>query len=251
MNPMFARKMVLQLESLVQEKAWKLCKVVDNAVHEKLPCDLHHGFRAVSVDVISSFAFDKSLDLLDEKDLGARWQSLITAVGPAVWVFQLIPGLQELSSALPQPLVARFSKPLRAIFQLRDTFAKEIDRIKRRQERSVEIDRPTIFTTLLTAEKEEGQIPISDEALVDEAFSLMFAASDTTGNAMTVATFHVLRQPDIYARLKAELAARFPDASQSLPLEELETLPYLVCLPPSLRGFGVLTTCSLRLSRKP
>lgn len=222
--------MVLQLESLVQEKAWKLCKVMETAVHEKRSCDLHHGFRAVSVDVISSFAFDKSLDLLDEKDLGARWQSLITAVGPAVWVFQLIPGLQELSLALPQSLVALFSKPLRTIFQLRDTFAREIDRIKRRRETKSDTDRPTIFTTLLTVEKEEGQIPISDEALVDEAFSLMFAASDTTGNAMTVATFHILRQPEIYTRLKAELATRFPDASQPLPLEELESLPYLVCI---------------------
>ena len=229
--------MVLQLESLVQEKAWKLCKVMEKAVHERIPCDLHHGFRAVSVDVISSFAFDKSLDLLDEKDLGARWQSLITAVGPAVWVFQLIPGLQELSLALPQSLVARFSKPVRTIFQLRDTFAKEIDRIKKRQETNSETDRPTIFTTLLNVEKEDGQIPISKEALVDEAFSLMFAASDTTGNAMTTATFHVLRQPEIYARLKTELATRFPDESQPLPLEELENLPYLVCIifPPKVQ----------------
>lgn len=201
---------------------------MDKAVHKNLPCDLHHGFRAVSVDVISSFAFDKSLDLLEEKDLGARWQSLITAVGPAVWVFQLIPGLQELSLALPQSLVARFSKPLRTIFQLRDTFASEIDRIKKRQETHSECDRPTTFTTLLNQEKEEGHIALSTQALTDEAFSLMFAASDTTGNAMTVATFNVLRQPNVYTKLKAELETRFPDADQLLPLEQLENLPYLV-----------------------
>lgn len=64
--------------------------------------------------------------------------------------------------------------------------------------------------------------------LKDEAYSVLVAAADTTGNAMTVATFNVLNNPEVYEKLVAELSARFPDRTSNLPFLGLEKLPYLV-----------------------
>ena len=68
--------------------------------------------------------------------------------------------------------------------------------------------------------------------LKDEAYSILVAASETTGAAMSAAAFHVLYDPKIYNQLASELRKKFPDPETTLPLRELEQLPYLVSTPP-------------------
>lgn len=64
--------------------------------------------------------------------------------------------------------------------------------------------------------------------LKDEAYAVLAAAADTTGNATTVAAFHVMNNPNIYSKLVAELESKFQDPASELPFLELEKLPYLV-----------------------
>ena len=73
-------------------------------------------------------------------------------------------------------------------------------------------------------------MPTVDQ-IKNEAYSTLGAAADTTENAMTVATYHVVSNRLIYERLKAELNAAFPDPQARLSFAELEKLPYLVSVP--------------------
>lgn len=88
---MFSRKMVLELEAVVQDKANTLCTRLQSAIDKNEPCDMHHGLRAVSIDVISDFSFNKSYDLLKSEDLGYRFFELTGSVGASFWIFQQIP----------------------------------------------------------------------------------------------------------------------------------------------------------------
>lgn len=64
--------------------------------------------------------------------------------------------------------------------------------------------------------------------LVDEANNVLGAAADSTGNALTIAAYNVVRNPAIYARVSAELQNVFPDLGSSMDFPTLEKLPYLV-----------------------
>jgi len=86
LNPLFSRKMVLELEGVVQSKAEKLCTLLDKKFSLGLPVDLHHGFRAISVDVITDYGFNKCYDLLDEPDLGLNFFAMVQGIGPAMWI---------------------------------------------------------------------------------------------------------------------------------------------------------------------
>lgn len=71
--------------------------------------------------------------------------------------------------------------------------------------------------------------------MAEEAFNMCVAAADTTGNAMTVATYHVIINPNIYERLTGELEEAFPDPDAAagktqLPYSALEKLPYLTAV---------------------
>ncbi len=90
----------------------------------------------------------------------------------------------------------------------------------------VKTKRQTIFHTLLALDPSLYDQP-AHAYCTGEAFAFLTAASDTTGNAIGMASYHIVTQPAIYRRLRAELLARFPDPDQPMPLVELEKLPYL------------------------
>lgn len=106
---------------------------------------------------------------------------------------------------------------------------RQIEGVKEKMKDGKDLGRPTIFTTLLTDDesKPDGYRVPTTWQLKDEAYSVLVAAADTTGNAMTVAAFNVLYNQAIYKKLVAELEGRFPDRYAELPFVELEKLPYL------------------------
>lgn len=90
------------------------------------------------------------------------------------------------------------------------------------------VSRTTIFHQLLSPDAAEGYVVPSVEDLKDEAYILVAAAADTTGNALTIATYNAVRNPKIYQRLTTELKDAFPDPDMELDFVSLEKLPYLV-----------------------
>lgn len=90
-------------------------------------------------------------------------------------------------------------------------------------------ERTTIFHQLLTPDVTEGHVIRTIDELKEEAYDLVAAASETTGNAMTIAAYNIVSNKDIYKNLFAELKKAFPDPSVKLDFITLEKLPYLVC----------------------
>lgn len=88
------------------------------------------------------------------------------------------------------------------------------------------LDKPTVFGPILTP-REDYVVPSPDQ-IKHEAYGILAAAADTTGNAMTVATYEVVNNPEMYKALTTELKAAFPDDSEPLLYLTLEKLPYLV-----------------------
>lgn len=231
MNPLFSRKMALQLEGIIHDKADKICQLMQQGIDKGVPVDLHHAFRALSVDVISEYAFDKSQDLLEQDDLGAGFFRMIRGLVPNVYVFQQFPTLRVLAMKTPLWLQPYLSDGLGCVVQFQRDCIKRAQGVKRQIRDGKMSDRPNMFSMLLDPEdKPKGyQIP-SDEVLWQEAFALQGAASDTTGNALTIAMFNMLWKPEIYEKLAQQLEDAFPDPNTKLEYVKLEQMPYLVSL---------------------
>lgn len=56
----------------------------------------------------------------------------------------------------------------------------------------------------------------------------MAAGRETTARTLTVATFHLLANQDVTARLKNELKSVMPEPESQVELRILEQLPWLV-----------------------
>jgi cytochrome P450 len=112
LNPLFSRKRVLALEEVVQDKVDKLIRRTHEAEQQGKPIDVHHGFRAISSDVISDYAFGKSYDILNSPDLGKNWYEMIQGLGPTMWFFQQFSFLRPLAPMTPKWMAQIISPPL-------------------------------------------------------------------------------------------------------------------------------------------
>lgn len=85
---------------------------------------------------------------------------------------------------------------------------------------------PTVFYEMAHNEKVPAEERSLDR-LTDEGVLFIVAGNETTGNTLSVITFHVLNTPDILKNLKAELAATIPNTGIIPQWRDLEPLPYL------------------------
>lgn len=88
-----------------------------------------------------------------------------------------------------------------------------------------EAARPTVFNDILSSNLPPHEL--RPARLNDEAVGLVGAGTETTAWSLTIGSFHIIDNPDVMQRLKAELVEAMPDPYQILPWAELEQLPYL------------------------
>jgi cytochrome P450 len=90
-----------------------------------------------------------------------------------------------------------------------------------------------LVSLLLDAHHEDGT-PLSEDELVDQARLLLFAAFDTTASTMTWLLVELLRNPEAYARVEAEVGAA--EGRHDISPSDLAHLSWLdACIKETLR----------------
>jgi cytochrome P450 len=79
---------------------------------------------------------------------------------------------------------------------------------------------------VLTAARDEAGRPMTDQEVRDELMALLFAGHETTASALTWALYCVHQQPEVEAKLRAELERLADGAGPS----EIAQLPYLTAV---------------------
>ena len=118
LDPFFSRRKVLDLESVVQHRAKRLISIIKQRFSRNEQVDLHHAFRAISVDVITDYAFGESYELLEREDLGKEFFDMTNGLGPSWWVFQQFPAVQKFALSLPESWAMAMDDSLRLILTL-------------------------------------------------------------------------------------------------------------------------------------
>ena len=85
----------------------------------------------------------------------------------------------------------------------------------------------TMFDIALNPDARKGRPELTVDQLSADTLVLLLAGTDTTSLTLTMATYHVLRDPNILRKLQAELREAMPRKDTQLEYAELEKLPYL------------------------
>ena len=76
------------------------------------PVDLHHGFRALSVDIITDYSFDNDYKQLDSPTFGSDFYEMTSELITRGWVLQAFPFLLPLSDLITLPMAKRINGAL-------------------------------------------------------------------------------------------------------------------------------------------
>lgn len=225
----FSRRAVFALEDIVQEKVNKLCRRVQASFDANKPVDLRAGTRAVSVDVITEYAFDDCWNHLDADDFAGWFSEAVRDTGVMWWTFQQFPVLSKLMKLISEDNARKMSPAMDGWISCVVRTREYVMRVNDQFKAGIKPSRRTIFHELLDPSNTDEDVSYhpSIECLYGEALSFCTAAADTTGNAMEMAVYHVVTNPEIYDKLKKELCDAFPDPSMELDYTTLEKLPYL------------------------
>ena len=158
------------------------------------PFPIHHEMQIITLDVIvrAVFGIDEGPQLVELRRRLEHFLAL--ADGPSA-AFIVFPFTQfELAGLTPW---GQYVRRARAIDEL--LYA---EMARRRAEGTA--GRTDILSLLLDARHEDGQ-PMTDHELRDEMFTLLMAGHETTATSLAWAFYHLLRHPDVVARLRDEL----------------------------------------------
>lgn len=146
-----------------------------------------------------------------------------------LWNLTYVPILHRLLPHIPESLAVWLNPGTKGFLDIRAAMSTQIDKLLADPGLLDLADQEIIYHHLLAPKPEKGPLEIpSKKSLLEEALNLLFAGSDTVGNACTVGTFHVLNDERVYNSLVRELDAAWPDKDSKMGYEGLEKLPYLV-----------------------
>lgn len=106
----------------------------------------------------------------------------------------------------------------------------------------------TMYHQLMNEEAYKTKTVPSERSLYEEGVNFLFAGADTTGNALMLGSYYLLKSPKAYQMFKRELQELWPVLKQEPDLQDLESLPYLnAIIKESLRMTTGVVTGLLRI----
>ncbi|KAF7511511.1 hypothetical protein GJ744_004099 [Endocarpon pusillum] len=224
LNPFFSKRSIIGIEPLVQDKVKKLCNAVERYIQSGKPLELQTAYMALTLDVISHYAFGESFELSEKEGFSPEWKKALLNVIESATVNRHLPWLADCLMLLPDSVAARLSKPIAFFLQVRKDVRKQVEKVLARKRDPLKAHK-TIFEELRDSDLPAQEKTI--ERLVDDGFVLVTAGGETTAQTLAVLTFHLLNNPDILCELRTELDQAMPDAAVLECWQTLEQLPYL------------------------
>ncbi|KAJ5822443.1 hypothetical protein N7447_004783 [Penicillium robsamsonii] len=239
LSPFFSKRSIQALEGRVVEKIDILIDRIAEARKTGENVNLLFAAGALTMDVISAYAFGKDWNKLGEPDWAEEeleGYAKMAQMGPFARQFPWV--AKAVIMLLPPKLVTKLS-PAAALVPRNRALFKDMIQTAVEEEQNGQLDKSasrSIFQDIL-----QSNLPPSDKTparLSAEAGLLVMAGTETTARSLAVILFLLLDTPHVLDRVRKELAQHMPRPDSRISLAELEAIPY----------FSAMITEGVRLS---
>ncbi|KIK55045.1 hypothetical protein GYMLUDRAFT_176222 [Collybiopsis luxurians FD-317 M1] len=226
LGPLFSRQALIKLEYTIQKKVDQLVNLLEehhNSTNSS--ANMSFALRSLTSDVITEYCFADSTDTLTDPDFSHPIVKSVRDLMGRIWIQRHFPFIIRIAVILPPRLVLWFIPAFKSYVDMKARYEGQIDSLVCSPDALFNTDHETIYHHLLEPKAPESRP--SRTSLVQEAFTLVAAGSDTVGNVCTVSTYFALKDKSICRELHAELREAWPDKGRPISFVVLEKLPYL------------------------
>jgi cytochrome P450 len=227
LNPFFSKRSVAELSPIIQSKICQLLLRLQTFSSTDEPVDLVLTYTALTVDIITEYAFARSMDNLDRPDWGRSWHKLVRDSSKLFHIGKQFPLLIRAMFSLPDSVAQAMNPDLALFGVLRKMMRDNIEELQRTKGPASSGGHRTIFHELLF---DSDLLPedLAMDRLVDEGVSVVVAGSVTVAHTLYRTSFELLNDPSKLAALKDEFYVHTAkNGGEPLTLQQLEQLPYL------------------------
>ncbi|KAK2626244.1 hypothetical protein QTJ16_004506 [Diplocarpon rosae] len=227
LQPLFSRRSILNIQSLVRGNFDHLVDILSRNDRAGKSADLLYAFRCFTVDTVQDFCFGKSVHTMDEPEFRAPLVEAMDASLPTFFLFKNFPLFRKMIFSLPPWLAIKSSPETAGLTNLQGILGKQVRDVIANPESLQKTSHPTIYHRLLDPDAHKGG-PIPDAtSLYEEAQTMLFGGGVTVGDTLMTGHFHILDQPNLYEKLRAEVRTIWPDIDHPPSFESFETLTLL------------------------
>jgi len=225
LNPYFSRRAIIEIEPLIQERLDRLCMRFEEALHHDTILNLDAAFAALTADIITMRFYGEHFDYLGVPDFKSTIRETFAGASLIYHTSRFVPGLVAALKCLPLSIVRMVLPAMADLHKIREGIKKNVINSLGDSSKAV------IASTLL-----DPNIPTAErgiDRLMDEGTTLIFAGTETTARALSVAMFYLLSNPEVMHKLRSEISSvpiQSGDQNGQHSLYQLESLPYLVSI---------------------
>ncbi|KAJ2450925.1 hypothetical protein EV183_003957 [Coemansia sp. RSA 2336] len=264
-GPAFSSAYVRKMEPLIMsEGVERVCQLFDAQIsaskgeagvqNRPARTNLYYAFTMMATDVISSLAYGRCFGAVDtlmskivpegipqppnsdnQQDPAQQIGQFEAQETPQTILGYMLGTMMLMGLMAEAPYIDKVSlrllpQKIRQLYVLRDKFMRfTCDTVDRYRQWMLEKgSRNDILSAYITAQDPETGATMSTHEIASESTVLLAAGTDTTANLMVNCVRLLLRHPDKYAQVKAELRTAFPNGPSTITYAEaLSKLPYL------------------------
>ncbi|KAI8314760.1 Cytochrome P450 monooxygenase BOT1 [Colletotrichum sp. SAR11_240] len=200
---LFSTRQMDQLAPSILDVVRRAMNRAQRSYDRGAPLNIQALWSSVTVDTIMSVLFDRQMNFVDSDEEMPPFLDAMTKFADNFLLTKHFPLMNRLAVGLPMSIAASDG-------------------------------RPTYFDLLL---RSNAKMPngLNREALVDEAFVLCFAGTDTTGIGLSLGTYYLLKNPEKLHKMLDELKTVKTNAEGLFEYRELCNLPYLSTVSQAIR----------------
>ncbi|KAF2139285.1 uncharacterized protein K452DRAFT_328197 [Aplosporella prunicola CBS 121167] len=241
LNPYFSKQSITKLApATIIPAIEKMCHRLEGFRESKEPVNLEAAFVSLTTDIITDYSFGKSYGFLDRPGFAPEWLRLQLQMSEFTLLNKQLPYLFPIKKRLSLWLMK-----FKSSCSVENIVAHIMPVVNGRRENNKTATRHSIFHELL-----DSDLPASEKTvprLIDEALTIVAAGSNTTAQFLKTTSFHVLANPPILTKLRAELQGIASNPAELPSLRDLEHMPYLNAV--VKEGFRISYGITSRLTR--
>lgn len=223
LNDLFSRRAVLDRAGLVAERVERLMQRLDEVCRDGSVVSLDEAFNALTTDVVTAYACGRHWGSLDDPHFRNDVCHATSDALRFTHINRFFPHLVALPRLISLRVVALLMPGKAALFRHLEGIFEHV-----RSVRHTPGELDTVITTLTDPSVPPRERTMS--RLRDETWAVVGAGTETTSRALTVAAYHLGRNPGVVRKLRAELCTLLPERDSTASWLELEKLPYLTAV---------------------
>jgi cytochrome P450 len=256
LNPFFSKASIIANIPIIQDHLAVMVDRLDKIAGSREVLDLEAVYLALTTDVLTLCSYGWSFDYIHHPEWAYTWKVINTGGRASAAIVRSFPLVGAIVRSVPLWLAVKLVPPVGFMKSWMQRVGIQVRKIKSDPETMQMIKtekrrKETIFAQILSSDLPEQEL--TDQRLIDEGVLIATAGSETTSWAITITTYHLMKDPEVLRKMREELAkVEIPDGQPVASWTTLEKLPYLTAvLKEGLRMAGGMLSRLPRVYDKP